>query len=748
MTLSGWTIHLATVLAVASTVFYILALWRKRDYPAARYTYWGSTLFISLSMLFLLYHLFTRDFRLSYVAAYSSRDLSPLYTLSALWAGQEGSFLLWTWCALVLGLFLLPRLKAMEPLVMFFYNLPIVSLLLLLIRQTPFHLLEQVPADGKGMNPLLQNPWMAIHPPAMFVGYAAFGIPFAFVLALAVRKEFHQFVSTAYPWVVFAWLSLGFGIILGGFWAYETLGWGGFWGWDPVENASLIPWLIMSALLHGMVLERRFNSFHRTNYFLAVFAFIFILYGTFLTRSGVLQDFSVHSFVDLGITGLLLVILGFFLLLGAAVFAAYRRDFPAGEKIRGFWGPQFFLAFTAFLLLASGLFVTLGTSSPILSKLWGEPSKVGNDFYVITSIPVYLLIIAVMAVCPLFYARARRSTILGFGGAALLAAAASALWGVHHPLHILFIALCTYAFLAQWLWIKKMEIGFIHAGLAMFIVGAIFSTGYDTKEKLNLPQGQAVAWAGRQVTFEGFKDSPDGKSYFQLAMAKEGSTSEARPKLWQNPQSGQLVANPDIQKGLFTDLYLAAEQYLPPQGGNELALAKGETKAVGPYQVTFTGFQFGGGQHGMTAGGPMELGTALTVTKGAQTWSLGPSVSMGGAQAQPKEARLPEPENLGFRILGINADSKTVRLEVLGIENAGKAATAVVEAMHIPLINLVWLGSILAMLGGTISLWRHLRRPLAADSMGEAPVTARSEDEGGTPTGATPDPPAPEAPQA
>ena len=720
MVISGYTIHLALLAAAASTLFYIFAIKTKRDYPAARYTYWGSALFISLSMAFLLYHLFTRDFRLSYVAAYSSRDLSPLYTLSALWAGQEGSFLLWTWCALILGLFLLPRLKAMEPLVMLFYNLPIVALLLLLIKQTPFLLLDQVPADGKGMNPLLQNPWMAIHPPAMFVGYAAFGIPFAFVLALAVRKEFDKFIATAYSWVVFAWLSLGFGIILGGFWAYETLGWGGFWGWDPVENASLIPWLIMSALLHGMVLQRRFNGFQKTNYFLAVFSFIFILYGTFLTRSGVLQDFSVHSFVDLGITGLLLVILGFFLVLGAAVFVIYRKGFPQGDKIRGFWGPPFFLSFTAFLLLASGLFVTLGTSSPILSKLWGAPSKVGNDFYVTTSIPVYLLIMAIMAVCPLFYSHARRSTIYGFGGAAAAAVVASAAWGVHNPLHLLFIALCTFAFLAQSLWIRKMEIGFIHAGLAMFIVGAIFSTGYDTKEKLNLPQGMPVAWKGRQVTFEGFKESPDGKSYFQLAMVRGGSAREARPKLWQNPQTEQLVANPDIQKGLFTDLYLAAEQYLPPQAGNEISLVKGETKTVGPFKVTFTGFQFGG-QHGMAAGGPVQLGTALTVERDGNTWSLAPSIAMGGQNANATEARLPEPEKLAFRILGINADTKTVRLAVLGEgAAAGKAATAVVEAMHIPLINLVWLGTILTLLGGVFSLWRHARRPLQP----EVPVVA------------------------
>jgi hypothetical protein len=180
-----------------------------------------------------------------------------------------------------------------------------------------------------------------------------------------------------------------------------------------------------------------------------------------------------------------------------------------------------------------------------------------------------------------------------------------------------------------------------------------------------------------------------------------------------------MVANPDIQKGIFTDLYLAAEQYLPPQGGNDVSLVKGESKAVGPYQVTFSGFQFGG-QHGMASGGPVQLGTSLSVAKGGQTWALAPSVSMGGAQAQPTEARLPAPETLGFRILGINADTKTVRLEVLGMAAEGKAATAVVEAMHIPLINLVWLGTILTLLGGCVSLWRHLKRPLQP----EIPVVA------------------------
>ena len=160
-----------------------------------------------------------------------------------------------------------------------------------------------MPSDGQGLNPLLQNPWMTIHPPIMFLGYAATAVPFAFAMAALWERRYDEWTKASMPWALVTVVTLGCAILLGGYWAYVTLGWGGYWGWDPVENSSLVPWLASAALVHGMLLQRARGRFRKLNFSLAILAYVLVVYATFLTRSGVLADFSVHSFVDLGITG-------------------------------------------------------------------------------------------------------------------------------------------------------------------------------------------------------------------------------------------------------------------------------------------------------------------------------------------------------------------------------------------------------------------------------------------------------------
>ena len=181
-----------------------------------------------------------------------------------------------------------------------------------MVRENPFVMLAEAPLDGAGLNPLLQDDWMVIHPPIMFIGYAAGAIPFAFAAAAMWRRDTSKWAARAFPWALGGFLVLGTAILMGGYWAYKTLGWGGYWGWDLVENASLIPWLLGIVLIHGLYLERTRGRFRRANLVIACLIYLSVLYGTFLTRSGVLADFSVHSFVDLGISRWLLAWMGFF----------------------------------------------------------------------------------------------------------------------------------------------------------------------------------------------------------------------------------------------------------------------------------------------------------------------------------------------------------------------------------------------------------------------------------------------------
>ena len=242
-----------------------------------------------------------------------SRSLSTGYLVSGLWAGQEGTYLLWALLSAAIGVALAVSSgkpgRLGESSVMKFYVLAHTLLLVLLLAASPFKKLSFTPADGAGLNPLLQDPWMVIHPPIVFVGYALYAVPFALAMAALARDDYKVWVVQALPLMVAAWLFLGAGILIGAKWAYGTLGWGGYWGWDPVENASLVPWLTGGALMHTLIMQRERGKMVRTNVVLATVSFLLVMYATFLTRSGVLTDFSVHSFSDLGMTGILVVVM-------------------------------------------------------------------------------------------------------------------------------------------------------------------------------------------------------------------------------------------------------------------------------------------------------------------------------------------------------------------------------------------------------------------------------------------------------
>ncbi len=693
ITISGYTIHLAIVFTAISTIIYFINFLKNKNFIFARNFYYFSLFSISLSFLFLGYHFLTRDFRLSYVASYSSSDLSTLYTISAIWAGQEGSFLLWAFLSLLLGIFLIKYLKEEENLGMLIYNLQILGLLYLLLRQSPFVLLENVPIDGKGLNPLLLNPWMAIHPPFMFLGYAAFGIPFTFALLLALKKSFKDFYSKTYKWVIFSWVSMGAGIILGGFWAYETLGWGGYWGWDPVENASLIPWLLMTALIHGMVLQRKYNTFYKSNFLLATFSFIFVLYGTFLTRSGVLQDFSVHSFVDLGITGVLLIFLLFFLILSLVIFFLALKNFPKSEPIDSFASKKSMIIYGILLLIFSAFFVTLGTSSPIITKIFTEPSKVSNNFYINTHLPIAILLLLFLGLYPLIKNFKYNNLILAiFSG--IILTIISFIFGVKNPLHLIIVFLSFFSILIQYLNHKLKNVFFLHSGAILFILGSLYSTGYDKQEKFKLIKSEIQKYNQYELKFADFVFPQEGKSYGEIEIRNNNKIYISKPKLWFNEKTNQIVANPDIKKRFFDDIYLSIEQY-NPEKIEDISFKKNESKNVYGYNILFKGFQISG-MH--STGGSFEVNALFDIEKDEEKKELILTFSLG---QNKREENLDN--NIYLSIERIDATTGTVLLNLRKID---EKPYIIISFMQIPLINLVWLSSILILLFGTVLLFK------------------------------------------
>ncbi|MDQ5854371.1 MAG: cytochrome c biogenesis protein CcsA, partial [Chloroflexota bacterium] len=315
--------NVALALAFASGITALPAyfLWARGHASLKRYAR-GFTAGLAIGVLvasaFQMSNILTHQFQYDYVARFSDRSLPALLLLSTFWAGQAGSFLLWTTWSVLFGLILIWGLRrsSWEPFVLGPYLLVTLFITAIMWASGPFKMLAETPADGSGLNPLLQNYWMAIHPPILFTGFTTMAGPFAFAVGALWKRDYDGWVRMARPWTLLAWACMGTGLALGGFWAYESLGWGGFWGWDPVENSSFVPWLFASALLHGLVLQGSRGSFRRANLLLAITGYLTVIYSTFLTRSGILGNFSVHSFVELGLMGYLVVFILIFAALG------------------------------------------------------------------------------------------------------------------------------------------------------------------------------------------------------------------------------------------------------------------------------------------------------------------------------------------------------------------------------------------------------------------------------------------------
>lgn len=359
----GFYIHTASVIGICVTLFTIIA----RHYFEYHYAY-----------------------------SHSDSKLPSHYLISTFWNGQEGSFLLWMFWQALLGLVLIHTNKFWEAPVMTIFALVqafLASMILgvvipgleIKVGSSPFILLRDVmhnapifqaqpdfiPKDGNGLNPLLQNYWMVIHPPTLFLGFALTLVPFSFCLAGLWFKKYTEWVRPALPWALFGGAILGLGILMGGYWAYETLNFGGYWNWDPVENAVYIPWLILVASIHTMITYKNSESALKTSMILVIAVFILILYSTFLTRSGVLGEASVHSFTDLGLSGQLLIYLLFFFVAAIALLVVRWKHIPTTEKEVSTYSREFWIFVGVGVLCFMGFQVLIPTSIPVWNKFLG-----------------------------------------------------------------------------------------------------------------------------------------------------------------------------------------------------------------------------------------------------------------------------------------------------------------------------------------------------------------------------------------
>ena len=342
----------------------------------------------------LYYIIHEHRFEYHYAWEHSSMQLPMKYLLACFWEGQEGSFLLWMWWNMVLGALLIFRAgkKWEAPVLCVFMVVQafIASMLLGIyfwdyrVGSTPFSLLRDVMVgapifqrvdylsfikDGNGLNPLLQNYWMVIHPPILFLGFASTLVPFAYAMAALWKKDFTGWIDSVLPWTLFSGAIFGTGIMMGGAWAYESLTFGGYWAWDPVENASLVPWLILVGGIHTLLAYKKTGHSLRSTFLFFLLSFILVLYSTFLTRSGILGNSSVHAFTDLGMSGQLVFYLLGLTIPAIVLLAMNWKKIPAPEKEEAMASREFWIFVGAGILFISAFQIILYTSIPVYAPL-------------------------------------------------------------------------------------------------------------------------------------------------------------------------------------------------------------------------------------------------------------------------------------------------------------------------------------------------------------------------------------------
>ena len=359
---------------------------------------------VTLAVVCLEYLMFARDFNVEYVAAYTSRALSPVYTATALWGGQKGSLLFWLWllCIYSAAVVLINRVKHRQLMPFVVGVTMLVGLFfhtMLLFAANPFERLSFTPIDGNGLNPLLQNPGMVIHPVCLYLGFVGMTIPFSFAIgALATRQLGVDWIRSIRRWTIVPWLFLTVGVILGGKWAYVELGWGGYWAWDPVENASILPWFTSTAFLHSVMIQEKRGMLKIWNMVLIITTFLLTIFGTFLTRSGVLS--SVHTFTQSSIGPMFFTFL-FIMMAGSLALLFSRLGYLRSEnRLESFVSRESTFLFNNLILVGACFSVLWGTIFPLVSEaVRGVKITVGAPFFNQINVPIGLALLCLTGLC-------------------------------------------------------------------------------------------------------------------------------------------------------------------------------------------------------------------------------------------------------------------------------------------------------------------------------------------------------------
>ena len=668
---------------------------------------------------FLWYVLFTHQFQYQYVASYSSRSMPAHFIYAAFWGGQEGTFMLWALLTCTLGLVFMRQNHPLRWPAMFFLNLPLVMLGLVTVMRGPFLTFppSQIPPDGQGLNPLLQDPWMTIHPPVLFTGFSSLVVPFAIAMAALVRRAWDGWVRLALPWVALSTGVLAMGFIMGGVWAYKVLGWGGYWGWDPVENGSFIPWLCNVALLHGLLVQRASGSLRRTNFFLAVTSYVLVLYASFLTRSGVLADFSVHSFANLGLSGFLLTFLMSVVVVGYGLVLLRLREVPGPTRPLGSFSRESLLWLGQLVLLLMCALTAVGMSAPLITKLFGPPSNVQTSYYNLVNAPLAIALALLLGMAPLVRwkshdAGAFLRAALPAAGLAVLVTLAAMLIGVRDVLPAGIIFAATFGLAANvFVTVRGFRAGWRHGvaylghtGVALLLIGVVSSSKYGVSQQVQLPEGQPRSALGYQFTYQGVENGADGKDKMKIAVAGPHDRFEATPTLYWSEFNQGYMKKPHITRYLSHDLYISPLEIVgnDDEAAGAVWFSKGETKQIGQVKYTFVDFDR------QMNPDKVVVAARMRAEIGGRTVPVRPILEMNMGTGVPNMVPDYLPGGGSVTIAKVDPATGRVALEVPGMAQRGSGRVLAVEVSTKPLINLVWLGAIVMLGSVFITMWRRI----------------------------------------
>lgn len=741
-----------------------------------------------VATLFIM--LMNHYFEYEYVWHHSNKEMPMRYILSCFWEGQEGSFLLWTFWHVVIGLILQKTAKSFEAPVMTVVSLVqafLASMLLGVfifeyrIGSNPFTvLLREHPdfvnlpvfkmpnyldkLDGRGLNPLLQNYWMTIHPPTLFLGFALTVVPFAYAIAGLWKKQFNEWLKPALPWTFFAVAVLGIGILMGGAWAYEALSFGGFWAWDPVENASLVPWLTLVGAAHLMLINKNNGQSLFTAFFLSILTFVLILYSTFLTRSGILGESSVHAFTDLGMSGQLLIYLFFFLILGIVLLIINWKKIPKQKEEESIWSREFWMFVGAVVLLVSSFQIMFYTSMPVWNKLFSlnkAPLKDVVTFYNNWQLPFAFIVTLLIAIGQFFkykntnYKEFIKKISLSFITALVFTVLFIYLLKFDKAYYSILMFSSIFATLANFDYIirvlsgnlKKAGASLAHIGFGLIMLGVLISTGkkqiisqntsgksvsalgenFSNNENIVLTQGDTLPLGNYYATylgkrFEGINVFFDVDYFTKDANGQLKKEFSLAPLIQMNPRMGN-SAEPDTRHYATFDLY-SYVTYADLE-----TLKEKEASSDGDYlpAKTHTIKQ----QDSLFTSNAIVIFDSLTTNLNTQNLQLDKEdiavmahlrvIDIAGKVygANPVyliknnavEPIVSKVDDLGLQFMFWKIDPESGKIEISVQEKKSNIKDFIVmQAIIFPYINILWIGCIVMAIGTLLSIWERIKK--------------------------------------